>query len=71
MMIYQIDDKPWTIINGEPQQVRILALNIVCSAGQVEEKYVCRYGTLHTLNLYANELFPTKEELLIYAKNLH
>ena len=63
-MIYEIGDKPWTIINGEPQQVSVCALNIVCSADQVEEKYVCRYGTLHTLDLYANELFPTKEELL-------
>lgn len=64
MAIFQIDDTAWTIINGEPQQVRILALNIVCSAGQVEEKYVCRYGTLHTLDIYADELFATKEELL-------
>ena len=64
MAIFQIDDTAWTIINSEPQQVRVLALNIVCSAGQVEEKYVCRYGTLHTLDIYADELFATKEELL-------
>ena len=64
MAIFQIDDKPWAVINGEPQQVSVCALNIVCSAGQVEEKYVCSYGTLHTLDIYADELFPTKEELL-------
>ena len=64
-MIYQIGDLAWMMINGEPQQVKICALNIICDMKYTTSIYIVRYGKME-LEVPDTELYPTKEELLNY-----
>lgn len=66
---YEIGDRPWMMINGEPQQVRVEALNIVCKQNSVQGVYVVRHG-LAIIEVPSTLLYPTKEELERY-ENLH
>lgn len=61
--IYKIGDRPWVMINGEPRQVTVVGLNIICKTDFVAEIYQVRH--IHgTFGAAQSDLFPTKEELL-------
>lgn len=59
---YEIGDRPWMMIKGEPQQVRVEALNIVCKQNSVQGVYVVSHG-LAIIEVPSTLLYPTKEEL--------
>lgn len=60
---YSIGDTAWMMINGEPKQVTIVALNIICKKDFVAEVYQVRH-IRGIFGVAISDLFPTKEELL-------
>ena len=60
---YKIGDRSWMMINGEPQQVTVVALNIICKTDFVAEIYQVRH-IRGTFGAAISDLYPTKEELL-------
>lgn len=62
-MVYEIGDTVWMEIGAEPQQVKVVALNVFCGRDGAESIYVVRQG-LRFIDVPADKLFRTKEELL-------
>jgi hypothetical protein len=60
---YEIGDRPWMIIDGNPQQVTVVGLNIICKQNEVRGVYVVRHG-IAIMEVLKDSLYPTKEELL-------
>lgn len=68
---YEIGDRPWMMIDGEPQQVTVVALNIVCKQDEVRGIYLVRHG-IDILEVPTSSLYPTREELLSKEyENIH
>lgn len=68
---YEIGDRPWMMIDGELQQVTVVALNIVCKQNDVRGIYVVRHG-IDILEVPTSSLYPTREELLSKEyENIH
>lgn len=62
-IVCEIGDLAWMMINGEPQRVKICALNIICNMREVTSIYIVRHGHIE-LEVPDTELYRTKEELL-------
>lgn len=65
---YEIGDRPWMIIDGIPQQVTVVGLNIICKQNSVQGVYVVRHG-LAIIEVPSTLLYPTKEDLERYENN--
>lgn len=58
----EIGDTVWVEVDGEPQQVKVVALNLVCDNDGVKFIYVVCHN-LRFIDVPADKLFRTKEDL--------
>lgn len=67
----EIGDTVWVEVDGEPQQARVAALNILCRQEGVYGEYVVMLNPRKQIAVRADRVYHTLEDLLKNDENIY